>query len=120
MISLGPDISPFSTRLTSSGATVLSATGRLNFPAVDAMRRQLHQLVDVGALRVVVDLSGVESIDSSGIGVLISGLKAARSAGGDLRLSAPPAAIASVLQIMNLDKVLITCDSAEDAVPDEA
>ena len=49
MISLGPDISPFSTRLTSSGATVLSATGRLNFPAVDAMRRQLHQLVKIDA-----------------------------------------------------------------------
>ena len=110
----------YRTKLTSSGATVVIATGRLNFPDVDVLRQQLGSLVDAGASRVVVDLSEVEAIDSSGIGALISGLKAARNAGGDLRLAAPTIAVASVLETMNLDTILTTHASSEDAFPHPA
>jgi anti-anti-sigma factor len=109
--------SPFRTKLTSSGATVVIAAGRLNFPDVERLRVQLGDLVAKGATRVVVDLSGVEAIDSSGIGALISGLKAARNAGGDLRLAAPTTVVASVLETMNLDTILTTHASSEDAFP---
>lgn len=110
----------YRTELTSSGATVLIATGRLNFPEVDGLRQQLASLVAKGSTRVVVDLSGVEAIDSSGIGALIAGFKAAKSAGGDLRIAAPSVTVASVLGIMNLDKILIAHDSCEDAFPHSA
>jgi anti-anti-sigma factor len=109
--------SPFRTKLTSSGATVVIAAGRLNVPDVERLRVQLGDLVAKGATRVVVDLSGVEAIDSSGIGALISGLKAARNAGGDLRLAAPTTVVASVLETMNLDTILTTHASSEDAFP---
>jgi anti-anti-sigma factor len=112
--------SPYRTKLTSSGATVVIATGRLNFPDVDGLRQQLGSLVASGANRVVVDLSGVQAIDSSGIGALISGLKAARHVGGDLRLTAPTIPVASVLETMNLDTILTTHASAEDAFPNPA
>ena len=107
------------TQLTSSGATVLIATGRINFHNADGLRRQLHSLVGKGAVRLVVDLSGVESLDSSGVGALVSGLKAARSGGGDLRLAEPSEAVASVLDLMNLNSLLIPHESAEDAFPHE-
>ena len=86
---VSPDDDPFPTELTTSGATVVCATGRLNFPHVERLRQQFTGLVGSGSVRMAIDLSGVEAIDSAGIGVLISGLKAARSAGGDLRLVAP-------------------------------
>jgi len=108
---------PYRTELTSSGATALIATGRLSFPDVDGLRQQLGGLFDSGATRVVVDLSGVEAIDSSGIGALISGLKAAKRVGGDLRLAAPVKKVAAVLDIMNLSAVLVAHDSSEDAFP---
>ena len=117
MISLGPELSPFRTAQTQSGATVVIATGRLNFPEVEGLRRQLNGLVEGGAIHLVVDLSDVRAIDSSGVGALISGLKAARRHGGDLRLAAPPAAIASVLEIMNLNELLVAHDSSENAYP---
>lgn len=109
--------SPYRTQLTSSGATILFATGRLNFPEVDRLRQQLAGLVETGAVHVAVDLSGIDAIDSSGIGALISGLKAAKNAGGDLRLVAPTPAVASVLDMMNLDTVLTAHESHEDAFP---
>ena len=72
-----------------SGVVVVRPTGRLNMTAARMLREELHAIVESGGTRVVVDLSGIEFIDSSGLGALLSGLKAARQAGGDLRIAAP-------------------------------
>ncbi len=114
---ISPDDEPYPTLLTTSGATVVCATGRLNFPDVDRLRQQFTSLVDSGAVRIAVDLSGVEAIDSAGIGVLISGLKAARNVGGDLRLVAPSKVVIDVLEMMNLDRLLTMHASPEEAFP---
>jgi anti-anti-sigma factor len=105
---------------TSSRATVVRATGRLDFHTADELREKLLRLIGGGAVRVVVDLSGVESVDSSGIGALVSAYKAARSDGGDLRLAGPNSGVAAVLEMLNLDKVLLACGSPEDAFPERA
>jgi anti-sigma B factor antagonist len=109
--------SAYRTDQTPSGATVLVAKGRLDFHAAGTLRRQLLRLIEAGATRLVVDLSGVTSIDSSGVGALIFGLKSARNAGGDLRLAAPTDSVAAILGMMNLTTVLVTCDSVQDAFP---
>jgi len=79
------------------------------------LREELHALVDSGVNRVVVDLSGVEFIDSSGLGALISGLKAARQAGGDLCITAPNHQATTVLEQTNLNRVLRVHPSSEGA-----
>lgn len=110
-------IAPHRTTLTASGATAVHARGQLTFPHGHSLREQLLNLIENGATRVVVDLSGVASIDSSGVGALVAGLKAARNLGGDLRLAAPTAAIVSMLSVLNLVNLLAICDSAESAFP---
>jgi anti-anti-sigma factor len=107
--------SAYHTSLKPSGATVLMATGRVTFHSADVLRQQLLDLIAAGDTHLVVDLSGVDAMDSSGVGALISGLKAARRAGGDLRLVAPSAPIAAMFTMMHLDNVLVTCESAEEA-----
>ena len=119
MIWVSPDDEPFPTQATASGATVVTASGRLNFPDVERLRKQFAGLVESGAVRMAIDLSGVEAIDSAGVGVLISGLKAARNAGGDLRLVAPSTVVVNVLEMMNLDRLLTMHDSPEEAFPGE-
>ena len=96
----------YGTRVAPSGATVLRATGRLNLTSAASLRSQLHGLVAAGNVHVVVDLTDTEAIDSSGIGALISSLKAARAAGGDLRISAPNEHVVRVLKLTNLGRVL--------------
>ena len=76
----------FAQQTLNSGVVVIKPAGRLNMVAAPSLRKELHALVDGGNTRVVVDLSGTELIDSSGLGALISGLKVARQAGGDLRI----------------------------------
>jgi len=97
------------------GAVVLRPDGRLNLAVAADLRDQLRGLVQGGHCRIVVDLSGVESIDSSGLGALVSGLKAARQSGGDLLITGPSAQVVAVLELTNLDKVLKASPTAEEA-----
>lgn len=103
---------------TDTGIVVVRPSGRLNMMAAPDLRDQLRALVEGGAARVVVDLSAVESIDSSALGALISGLKAARQAGGDLRIASPGAQVTAVLELTNLNRVLKPHDSVEHAFDD--
>jgi anti-anti-sigma factor len=64
----------------------------------------------------VVDLNDVPFIDSSGLAALISGLKAARTAGGDLRIARPSDQARMLFELTRLDKVLLAYPSVEDAV----
>jgi anti-sigma B factor antagonist len=57
--------------------------------------------------RVVVDMSEVGFCDSSGLSVLVSGMKRARENGGDLELLAPGASVAKVLEVTGLDAVFV-------------
>jgi len=67
-------------------------------------------------MRLVVDLGAVTFIDSSGFGALIGGLKAARQAGGDLRIARPTNQALVVLKLTSLDRVLRPFASVEEAV----
>jgi anti-anti-sigma factor len=111
-------MSHYQTRTTGSGVTVVRPDGRLNMVAAPALRKQLHDLVADGNARVVVDLSATDFIDSSGLGALISGLKVARQAGGDLRIAAPTRQVVTVLELTNLNRVLRAHDSADSAFDD--
>lgn len=103
----------FPTRTTSSGVVVVRPGGRLNMVAAPGLREQLHGLVQGGSSRLVVDLSGAEAIDSSGLGALISGLKAARQGGGDLRIAGPGEQAKAVLELTNLSRVLKSYDTVD-------
>ncbi|KZC95100.1 MULTISPECIES: STAS domain-containing protein [Clavibacter] len=98
--------------------TVVAVTGMLNMASAPELREAVHDALAGGASRIVVDLAEVDFIDSSGLGALIAGLKSARDAGGDLRLSAPGPQVAMVLQLSNLDRVLIASPTSEAAYRD--
>jgi anti-sigma B factor antagonist len=102
-------------RSIGSGAVVVTPTGRLTSVSAPALRDQLRALVEGGQGLVVVDMSDVDFIDSSGLGALISGLKAARQSGGDLRIVAPCAQVTTVLELTNLNQVLKSYDSVDEA-----
>ena len=53
-----------------------------------AFREAISDLKEKGQTRIVIDLSGTDMIDSTGIGQLISALTTMRNAGGDVRIAA--------------------------------
>jgi anti-sigma B factor antagonist len=64
----------------------------------------------------VIDLDAVTFIDSSGLGALIGGLKAARQAGGDLRIARPNQQARVILQLTTLERVLKPYTTIEEAL----
>jgi anti-anti-sigma factor len=66
--------------------------------------------------RVVLQVSGVERLDSSGIGLLVRFATRLRKLGGDLRLAAPPQFITDLLKLTMLSSILPADPSEEDAI----
>ena len=95
--------------------TVVRPRGRLDMQSAQGLRQELAQLADAGQPRLVLDLEGVGFMDSSGLGAIISGLKAARQNGGDLRIARANEQVRLVLQLTSLDRVLHPYESVEEA-----
>ena len=108
----------FETHTRPDGVGVVAPRGRLTMASARQMREILTGLVEHGTTRIVVDMEGTTFLDSSGLGALIAGLKSARQAGGDLRIARPTAAVVTVFELTNLDKVLRPRDSVDGAFDD--
>ncbi|MFC5381184.1 anti-sigma factor antagonist [Aquipuribacter nitratireducens] len=103
------------TTRTDDGLVVVSPVGRLTMVSAPQLRAVVTACVTTGDARVVVDMSAVEFIDSSGLGALVAGLKAARQGGGDLRIARLAPQVLTVLQLTNLDRVMRPYASVEEA-----
>ena len=90
--------------------------GRLDLLSARDVRARLTEIVAAGQDRLVVDLAKVPFIDSSGLGALISVLKATRQAGGDLRIACPDDQPLTVLKLTTLDRVLKPYATIEEAL----
>lgn len=87
---------------------------------VDASNREefrsaLEKLLAGGAL-MVVDLSSVRFVDSSGLGVLMSALKYARSQGGDLVACSIVKPVKQLFNLVRLDRVMAEYPDRASAV----
>ncbi|PZF58419.1 anti-anti-sigma factor [Curtobacterium sp. MCBD17_013] len=100
------------------GGVVLTPKGRLTVASAPKLRAVATERLEAGDQMLVVDLSGTTFVDSSGLGALVSLLKSARQAGGDLRLVAPSEQVSMVLRLTNLDRILQPRASVEDALRD--
>lgn len=88
-----------------NGKTVLSVRGEVDVYTAPRLRERLVELVAAGSRQVVVDLQAVDFLDSTGLGVLVGGLKRLRSHEGDLSLICTQSRILKVFEITGLTKV---------------
>ena len=79
--------------------------GELDMATAPQLRDELLRLATNGATQVTVDLSQLGFVDSTGLSVLITGLKRLREKGGDLALRAPQPGTRRVLEITGLTEV---------------
>ncbi len=89
---------------------MVSLSGTIDAWSEPDVRSALKAVLEKGRSRIVLDLAAVKRIDSSGLSALLSVLKAARAAGGDVVLLSPSAAVASVLRLTRLDQILEAYD----------
>ncbi len=88
------------------GVTVIELKGSvLGGPDATLLNDTLHKLTESGKKRVVVDLSGVQTMNSSGLSMLITGLTTMRNAGGDLKIASASKKIEGLIVITKLGTV---------------
>lgn len=95
--------------------TVLEVGGEIDVYTAPQLRERLVELIDGGTLRIVVDLQAVEFLDSTGLGVLVGGLKRVRAQEGWLRLVSSQERILKIFRITGLEKVFEIYASPEAA-----
>lgn len=99
-------------RQDAKGREVVAVRGEIDVATSPALREELYQLIDGGARDVVVDLSGLGFIDSSGLGVLVAALKHMRERDGQLVLAGLVQPALRVFEITDLT-TLFTLEPAD-------
>ena len=88
-----------------NGTGVITVAGDIDITSCRKLREELVRLMDDGVTTVVLDLSSMEFVDSTGLDVLVGAQKRLRQRGGELVLRSPRPAAQKVLEITRLDTV---------------
>lgn len=99
-----------------AGWTVVHVYGELDVATSPTLREQLIRLVSEGRSRLVLSLDGVDFLDSTGLGTIISALKRVRTHDGDIRLVCTQARITRLFEITGLDKAIPLLPTLDAAV----
>lgn len=89
-----------------SGVRIVEPRGPIDVSRSLALRELLGQLIGGAHGRVLLDLSGVTLIDSSGVGVLITAHRRAEQAGVAFGLAGPNASVSRVFELTRTDRLL--------------
>jgi anti-sigma B factor antagonist len=93
----------------------VAASGEIDLYTAPRLASELNSvLAKDNQVRIVVDMSGVEFCDSTGMNVLLSAMKRATEAGGGLELAGPRPAVRKILQVTGLDTVFTVLDHVGD------
>jgi anti-anti-sigma factor len=99
----------------SNAGAFVALSGRLDVHAAADVRLELADAVDSGEGELVLDLTELEAVDATGLGVLVGAHRRAQRAGRTLVLEDVPDPVGRLLLITRLDKILQTRRSEECA-----
>ncbi|MBB4987445.1 MULTISPECIES: STAS domain-containing protein [Streptomyces] len=100
-----------------AGSTLLTPVGELDHHTADLLRAPLDGALDEGRARLVVDCSGLEFCDSTGLNVLLGARLRADAAGGGVHLVAMRPPVARVFHITGADAVFTVHETLATALP---
>jgi anti-sigma B factor antagonist len=99
-----------------AGRTVVSVAGEIDVYTAPRLREEITELVAAGTYDIVIDMSEVEFLDSTGLGVLVGGLKKVRAHDGSLQLVCNQDRLLKIFRITGLAKVFVIHETAEAAL----
>jgi anti-sigma B factor antagonist len=94
---------------------VLAVTGELDVATAPQLRQEAVRLASSGCTHLVIDLSGVDFLDSTGLGVIVGVLKRLRTHGGELAVAGAENHVRKVFDITRISDIVSMYDTADDA-----
>ena len=95
---------------------MLEVHGEVDLATSPALRDHLTKLIEDSPPAVVVDLDGVQFLDSTGLGVLVGAYKRAAELGVPLSLARPRRIVANALSLVRFDTVIPVHDTLKEAL----
>lgn len=102
------------------GIPVVELEGEVDLSTSAQFKETVYQLIDSGRRDIVIDLDGLDFMDSTGLGVLVAVLKRTSMEGGRVRLVCSKRSIMKVFSITGLDKVFTIYDNLQRCLDDQA
>jgi anti-sigma B factor antagonist len=93
-----------------AGRKIVTVEGEVDVATAPALRDELYRLIEQGTSEVVVDLSGMDFIDSTGLGVFVGALRRARESGGGIELRGLQPSARKVFDITGLSSAFTIAD----------
>lgn len=99
------------------GITILDPKGKITIGVGDvALREAVQEALDAGAKKILINLTNVSTVDSSGIGEMVSAYTTVTNRGGQLKLVGLPPKVQDILQITQLITVFDVFESEDEAI----
>ena len=106
-----------SSRTTENGVEVIKLDGKITIGAGDQQLREvISNALNGGKTKLLLDMSGVTTIDSSGIGELVGSYTTVTNRGGKLKLLHLPAKLNELLHVTQLITVFEVYENEPEAV----
>lgn len=99
-----------------SGRSVVTVGGEIDVYTAPQVREAIAALVAAGTYDIVIDLTAVDFLDSTGLGVLVGGLKKVRAHDGSLALVCDQERLLRIFRITGLAKVFVIHPDADTAL----
>lgn len=97
------------------GVPMIELEGEVDVYTAPQLKQQVIGVLESGAKELIVDLTRVDYLDSTALGVLIGGLKRMREVDGNMMLICPSPRIRRVFEITGLDKIFDIFNTQADA-----
>ena len=101
---------------TIDGATVLRPKGEIDLSCAPDFRQYIADAVNTRPQRLIVDLTDVPYMDSSGVATLVEGMQLSQRAGARLVLAGMQQRVLSIFEIARLDSVFTITDDLDAAL----
>jgi anti-sigma B factor antagonist len=106
----------FSTKELNNVTVVKMEGNMLGGPEASELNSALHKLLDAKKKNIIVDLSDVTLMNSSGLGMIIGAVTTMRNAGGNLKIAAATEKVEQVFKMTKVSNVIELHDTVKGAV----
>lgn len=104
------------TEINGSKVVIYLREERLDAHNSEELKSEMNRIFETGTKNIVVDLKDVRFIDSSGLGVLVSGFKNASTRQGSLKLTALQTQVKSMFELTRLHRVFDIYQTVDEAL----
>jgi len=99
-----------------NGINIIEVAGRVVYESENEFRKSIMDLIAQDRVKLVLDLSKLSYINSSGLGILINLLKTVQAKGGDIKLAGLQGELRELFSITSLDQIFSVFSTPDEAV----